>query len=72
MEFNRYHSPFGHEELMAKCRKIKHVALDMDGTIYLGSKLFPFTLGFLKDLEDMGINTLSLQIIRRRALPIIF
>lgn len=46
MEFNRYHSPFGHEELMAKCRKIKHVALDMDGTIYLGSKLFPFTLGF--------------------------
>ncbi len=65
MEFNRYHSPFGHEELMAKCRKIKHVALDMDGTIYLGSKLFPFTLGFLKDLEDMGINTLSLQIIRR-------
>ena len=56
MEFNRYHSPFGHEELMAKCRKIKHVALDMDGTIYLGSKLFPFTLGFLKDLEDMGIK----------------
>ena len=56
MEFNRYHSPFGHEELMAKCRKIKHVALDMDGTIYLGSKLFPFTLGFLKDLEEMGIK----------------
>ena len=54
MEFNKYHSPLSHEELMAKCRKIKHVALDMDGTIYLGSQLFPFTLKFLKDLEDMG------------------
>lgn len=56
MEFNKYHSPLSHEELMKKCRKIKHVALDMDGTIYLGSQLFPFTLGFLKDLEDMGIK----------------
>ena len=44
------------KNLWQKCRKIKHVALDMDGTIYLGSKLFPFTLGFLKDLEDMGIK----------------
>lgn len=56
MEFNKYHSPLSHEELMDKCHKIKHVALDMDGTIYLGSKLFPFTLKFLKDLEDMGIK----------------
>lgn len=56
MEFNKYHSPLSHEELMDKCRKIKHVALDMDGTIYLGAKLFPFTLKFLKDLEDMGIK----------------
>lgn len=56
MEFNKYHSPLSHEQLMEKCRKIKHVALDMDGTIYLGSKLFPYTLQFLKDLEDMGIK----------------
>lgn len=56
MEFNKYYSPLSHEALMEKCRKIKHVALDMDGTIYLGSKLFPFTLSFLKDLEDMGIK----------------
>ena len=56
MSFNKYHSPFSHEELMDKCRKIKHVALDMDGTIYLGSKLFPYTLGFLKDLEELGIK----------------
>lgn len=55
-EFNKYHSPFDKETLMAKCRKIRHVALDMDGTIYLGSRLFPFTLQFLRDLEEMGIQ----------------
>ncbi len=56
MEFNKYMSPFSHEELMDKCRKIKHVALDMDGTIYLGSKLFPYTLKFLEDLTNLGIK----------------
>lgn len=56
MEFNKYHSPLSHEQLMEKCRKIKHVALDMDGTIYLGSQLFPYTLQFLKDLEELGIK----------------
>lgn len=55
-EFNKYHSPFSHDELMEKCRKIRHVALDMDGTIYLGSQLFPYTHGFLHDLEEMGIK----------------
>jgi len=29
--------------------------MDMDGTIYLGSRLFPFTLDFLRGLEEMGI-----------------
>lgn len=56
MEFNKYHSPFSHETLMEKCRRIKHVALDMDGTIYLGSRLFPYTLGFLAGLEELGIK----------------
>lgn len=55
-EFNKYYSPFDKELLFEKCRRIKHVALDMDGTIYLGSRLFPFTLKFLKDLESMGIQ----------------
>lgn len=41
---------------MAKLRKIKHVALDMDGTIYMGSTLFPFTKQFLKELSDNGIG----------------
>lgn len=51
-----YISPLSHEELMAACRKIKHVALDMDGTIYMGSHLFPFTKDFLKELSDNGIG----------------
>lgn len=49
-------SPLSHEELMEKCRNIKHVALDMDGTIYLGSQLFPFTKEFLARLTRMGIG----------------
>lgn len=36
--------------------KIKHVALDMDGTIYLSNTLFPFTLDFLAGLEKLGIS----------------
>ena len=32
--------------------KIKTFVLDMDGTIYLGNELFPFTKKFLKDVED--------------------
>lgn len=56
MQFNKYMSPMSHEELMAACRKIKHVALDMDGTIYLGSQLFPWTKRFLQTLTDNGIG----------------
>lgn len=51
-----YISPLSHDELMAACRKIKHVALDMDGTIYMGSRLFPFTKDFLQELTDNGIG----------------
>lgn len=35
---------------------IRHVALDMDGTIYLGSTLFPQTLPFLATLDRLGIG----------------
>ena len=52
----KYYSPFTHAELLEKVRKIRHVALDMDGTIYLGAKLFPFTLAFLNGLKEMGIG----------------
>jgi len=37
-------------------KKIRHVALDMDGTIYSGSTLFPFTKSFLAQLEELGIG----------------
>ena len=43
-------------ELRAKLAKIKHLALDMDGTIYLGSTLFPFTKKFLSDMTEAGIG----------------
>ena len=42
--------------LKEKLAKIKHIALDMDGTIYMGSKLFPFTPGFLEDMTKAGIS----------------
>jgi len=37
-------------------RRIKHIALDMDGTIYLGKTLFPFTVPFLEKLGKLGIT----------------
>ena len=43
-------------ELKAKLAKIRHLALDMDGTIYLGSTLFPFTKKFLADMTEAGIT----------------
>lgn len=43
-------------ELYDKLKNIKHVALDMDGTIYKGNTLFPFTISFLKGLKEMGIG----------------
>ena len=36
--------------------RIRHVALDMDGTIYRGSRLFACTLPFLARLCDAGIG----------------
>jgi len=44
------------EVLRKKLQAIKHVALDMDGTIYLGNTLFPYTLPFLEKLGKMGIG----------------
>lgn len=44
------------QELKERLRGIKHVALDMDGTIYNGSTLFPYTIGFLENLRRSGIG----------------
>lgn len=54
--FNKYISPYSKEELMTRCSRIKHVALDMDGTIYMGNTLFPYTKDFLASLSRMGIR----------------
>ena len=51
-----YQSPMSHSELMAALARVRHVALDMDGTIYLGSRLFDFTKGFLQSLTQLGIG----------------
>lgn len=37
-------------------KDIKHIALDMDGTIYNGSTLFTFTIPFLNNIRKMGIS----------------
>lgn len=55
-EFNRYRSIYSHEELMERLRRIKHVALDMDGTIYMGATLFDYTKPFLQGLRDGAIR----------------
>lgn len=44
------------KELMARLAGIRHLALDMDGTIYMGSTLFPFTLDFLDRMSEAGIT----------------
>ena len=44
------------DELRDRLRCIKHVALDMDGTIYNGNTLFPFTIPFLENLKKLGIG----------------
>lgn len=36
--------------------KIRHLVLDMDGTIYKGGTLFDFTKPFLDDLQQLGIG----------------
>ena len=43
-------------DIQEKLKKIKHVALDMDGTIYKGNTLFPCTVPFLNRLKQAGIT----------------
>lgn len=50
--YNKVISP----ELKEKLRRVRRLALDMDGTIYLGSNLFPFTLDFLSSMDKAGIG----------------
>lgn len=43
-------------EMKERLRNIKHLALDMDGTIYMENNIFPFTLEFLSNLEKAGVG----------------
>ncbi len=51
-----YRSPMSNEELIRRIRSLRHIALDMDGTIYMGSQLFDCTLPFLELLRSEGIG----------------
>lgn len=44
------------KKIIPRLRKIRHVALDMDGTIYLDKTLFKTTLPFLNLLKKLGIT----------------
>lgn len=56
MTFNKFRSIYDVEELKARLAGIRHVALDMDGTIYMGMSLFDYTIPFLNSLKEMGIT----------------
>lgn len=55
-QLEEIYSPMSEEGLLDRVARIKHVALDMDGTIYMGKTLFPFTNSFLSGLRDLGIG----------------
>jgi len=44
------------QALLERVKQIRHVALDMDGTIYKGNTLFPYTAPFLARLKTLGVG----------------
>jgi NagD protein len=44
------------KSIRTRLQEIRHLALDMDGTIYRGQTLFKTTLPFLKLLKELGIG----------------
>ena len=50
--YNKALSPAQREKL----RRIRHLALDMDGTIYMENNIFPFTVPTLDALKAAGIG----------------
>src|SRR4051812_3016120 len=41
---------------MTDLSNIRHLCLDLDGTLYLGNRLFTFTKPFLAQLRELGIG----------------
>lgn len=56
MTFNKFRSIYDSEQLLGRLSRIRHVALDMDGTIYMGMTLFDYTRPFLQRLRELGIT----------------
>ncbi|MBQ5831304.1 MAG: HAD-IIA family hydrolase [Alistipes sp.] len=56
MTFNKFRSIYDSEQLQERLGRIRHVALDMDGTIYMGMTLFDYTRPFLQHLRELGIS----------------
>lgn len=54
--FNKFRSIYDDEALLERLSHIRHVALDMDGTIYMGQSLFDYTRPFLARLREMGVT----------------
>ncbi len=52
----KYNTIFSESELRKRLKDIKHVVLDMDGTIYNGKTMFEFTNPFLQKMNRMGIS----------------
>ncbi len=44
------------EEQRTRLRRIRHLALDMDGTIYMENNIFPFTIPTLDALKEAGVG----------------
>ena len=49
------------ESFRKRLRKIRNFALDMDGTIFLGSHVFPFAVDFLKELKRRELRYIFLS-----------
>ncbi len=43
-----------HSLTLEKLKQVEVFALDLDGTLYLGGEIFPFTLAFLARLRELG------------------
>ena len=44
------------DALKRRLKEIRHLALDLDGTLHIGGTLFEFTLGFIQSLRQLGIG----------------
>ena len=53
---SNFHNTDISPELRRRLAALKHIALDMDGTIYMGKTLFPFTEKVLKGFGDLGVG----------------